>query len=313
MAAISIIIPVYNVENYIGRCVESIQNQTFADWELILVDDCSLDNSLNIIRAFAEKDHRIIVQHLETNHGPLIARRLGDSIATGSYITYCDGDDLLPPNALQQLYGEANKTGADIVSGDILYITIDGDQRLYANSLKYGNDRISAFRSLLRQELGHNLCGKLFKASLLKNYCYTSYEHFTNGEDGYIFYLALDHSSRIIVLNTPVYYYMQNVNSSSQRRLSEKAIEGICIFNMTRHSVISNYPTLKRDLRKRITTILCSLYSRSYDLDANLSHYILDYNLKDYVTRHNILRSCELRTLLRLLFSRPRLLIKGII
>lgn len=306
MAKISIIVPVYKVENYIGRCIESIQNQSFSDWELILIDDCSPDNSNSIIQQYADRDERLIVKRLASNHGPLIARRLGDSIASGDYITYCDGDDVLPSDALKIMYSEALKTNADIVSGNIMYMTTDGNSIIWESTLKYGNDRISAYKSLLRLELRQNLCGKLFKSSLLKEYSYKTYEHFTNGEDGYIFYLVVDHIDKIIQIQTPIYYYMQNTESSSQKRLNERAIEGVCILNKTKHDLLKGYSGLKKDLETRITTIMCSLYARGYDKDANLNYYIKEYGLENYITPRSIIKRCEPRTMIRLLISRIR-------
>lgn len=310
MPKVSVIVPVYNVEKYIGRCIESIQKQTLTDWELILVDDCSPDNSIEIIQEYEKKDSRIIVKRHDVNHGPMIARRWGDAIASGEYITYCDGDDMLPDNALELLYNTALETGADIVSGNMTYISINGSKKVFKSTLKYGNDRISAFKSLLRGDLHHNLCSKLFKASLLKDYEYKSYEYFTNGEDGYVFYLVVSHITKIVQIEAPVYYYMQNMQSSSQVRLRENAIKSICVLNKTRNDIVSLYPELKVDLQKHITNVLCSLYSCGYDKDARLNYYINEYGLSSYVTLSSIIKNCKLENLVRLIIKRTILLIK---
>lgn len=310
MSKVSVIIPVYNVEKYIGRCIESVQKQTLTDWELILVDDCSPDNSIEIMQEYEKKDSRIIVKRHDVNHGPMTARRWGDAIASGEYITYCDGDDMLPDNALELLYNTALETGADIVSGNMTYISINGSKKVFKSTLKYGNDRISAFKSLLRGELRHNLCSKLFKASLLKEYEYKSYEHFTNGEDGYVFYLVVSHITKIIQIEAPVYYYMQNMQSSSQVRLRENAIKSICVLNKTKNDIVSLYPELKVDLQKHITNVLCSLYSCGYDKDARLNYYINEYGLSGYVTIPSIIKNCKLANLIRLMIRRALLLIK---
>ena len=137
---ISVIVPVYNVEKYVGRCIESLQNQDFANWEMILIDDFSPDKSYDVICKYAEKDNRIICLRQKENHGPMIARRLGDMAAQGNYITYCDGDDMLPPDALKSLYDAAIKTGADVVSGNRVVIKADGTEKIFKTHLKYGND-----------------------------------------------------------------------------------------------------------------------------------------------------------------------------
>lgn len=299
MPKVSVIVPVYNVEKYIGRCIESIQKQTLTDWELILVDDCSPDNSIEIIQEYEKKDSRIIVKRHDVNHGPMIARRWGDAIASGEYITYCDGDDMLPDNALEILYNAAIETNADIVSGNMTYVSTKGTETIIKSALKYGNDKTSAFKSLLRGELRHNLCSKIFKASLLKDYTYNSLEHFTNGEDGYIFYLTVRHINKIVQIDTPVYCYMQNVNSSSQVRLSENAINNICYANKSIKNITGLYPGLKNDLNRRITNILCSLYIKGYDSDAKLDYYVNKYQLSEYITWLNVIRYCRCSNLLR--------------
>ncbi|MBO4897377.1 MAG: glycosyltransferase [Clostridia bacterium] len=114
MPKISIIIPVYNAGKYINECVDSIINQTFRDFELILVDDGSADNSGKICDDYAEKDSRIKVIHKE-NGGQAIARNKGLKIATGEYICFVDADDAVNPNMLEYLYEAAEKTKSKIV------------------------------------------------------------------------------------------------------------------------------------------------------------------------------------------------------
>ena len=310
MPKISVIVAVYNVEKYIGRCIESIQKQTLTDWELILVDDCSPDNSDAVIQEYVKHDKRITVLHQNENHGPMVARRRGDETASGDYITYCDGDDMLPEQALELLYFAAQKSNADIVSGNMVYVKTNGSKEMIKNYLKYGNNKKAVFKSLLRGDFHHNLCGKLFKASILKDFSYRPYDHFTNGEDGYVFYLAVNHIENCVQIDEPVYYYMQNMQSSTNVRLNENAIKSICVLNKTKNDIVSLYPELKADLQKHITNVLCSLYSCGYDKDARLNYYINEYGLSGYVTIPSIIKNCKLANLIRLMIRRALLLIK---
>ena len=102
MPKISIVIPVYKVEKYIGVCIESVQNQTLKDIELILVDDGSPDKSGEICDQYASKDDRIKVIH-KKNGGVGQARNDGLDLATGEWIIFCDSDDWLETNALEEL------------------------------------------------------------------------------------------------------------------------------------------------------------------------------------------------------------------
>lgn len=124
MAEISMIIPVYQVEKYIAQCIESVINQTFRDFELILVDDGSKDSSGMICDTYAAKDDRIIVIHTE-NRGAASARNTGLDHASGNYITFLDGDDYIAENMLSRLYEVIHDSEYDMVVSDFLNILPD--------------------------------------------------------------------------------------------------------------------------------------------------------------------------------------------
>ena len=119
MDTISVIVPVYNCEKYIGKCIKSIQKQTFQNWNLILVDDGSKDRSGKICDRFAQADSRITVIH-QQNKGSVEARKAGvlSPVAQKNpWIMMCDADDTMPPDALEKLYHAARKYGAEMVVG----------------------------------------------------------------------------------------------------------------------------------------------------------------------------------------------------
>ena len=127
MAKVSVIVPIYNVEKYIGTLIESIQSQTLKDIQIILVDDGTPDSSGSICDDYASKDSRIVVIH-KANGGVSAARNDGFNVAEGEYVIFCDSDDWLPENALESLYNEAIIKDADIVIGDV-YQSQDGIDR----------------------------------------------------------------------------------------------------------------------------------------------------------------------------------------
>lgn len=116
----SVIVPIYNIEKYIRRCVDSVLSQTFNDYELILVDDGSPDNCGEICDEYAEKDTRIKVIHKE-NGGLVSARQAGIKIAKGDYVFHLDGDDAICPDALESAYMIIKDTNADIISFSYKY------------------------------------------------------------------------------------------------------------------------------------------------------------------------------------------------
>lgn len=128
MKKISFIVPVYGVEKYIHQCVDSILDQTFRDFELILVDDGSPDNCGRICDEYANKDSRIIVIHKQ-NAGVSAARNTGIEHASGEWAYFVDSDDWIEPDAAEKLYHDAIRTGADCVMSDCMICYENGEKK----------------------------------------------------------------------------------------------------------------------------------------------------------------------------------------
>ena len=127
-AKVSVIVPLYNAEKYVGRCIESILGQTFKEIEVIVVDDGSTDNGVNAVRETAGGDPRLKIISRE-NAGAGVARNRGMEEATGDYFLFWDADDFFEPNAIELFYNRATETGADItVSGAYNYIDVTGER-----------------------------------------------------------------------------------------------------------------------------------------------------------------------------------------
>lgn len=117
-AEISVVVPMYNAEKYVGQCVDSILSQDFEEYEVILVDDCSTDGSLALCKEAYGKHPKVQILRLGKNMGQGAARNIGISVAKGRYITFVDDDDVLLPNALHLMHDVAIQTGAEIVAGN---------------------------------------------------------------------------------------------------------------------------------------------------------------------------------------------------
>jgi len=115
--AISVVIPIYNQEKYVRKCIRSVLSQSFQDFEIIIVNDGSKDNSLKACQRYAKKDSRITIIDKQ-NEGPALARKDGFLKAEGEYICYIDGDDYIVPHALELLYQLALEKQVDMVVGD---------------------------------------------------------------------------------------------------------------------------------------------------------------------------------------------------
>jgi glycosyltransferase involved in cell wall biosynthesis len=164
---ISIIIPVYNVEQYLRRCLDSVISQTFADFECILIDDASPDSCPAICDEYADKDDRIKVVHKKQNEGSQKARQKGVDTAVSEFISYLDSDDWLEKNALELLYNKQQETGASLVMGGIKRICQNGEETVYEFPKITKETNILAYFFLNRCR---NLVAKLYKKTLFSDY-----------------------------------------------------------------------------------------------------------------------------------------------
>lgn len=164
---ISIVVTSYNVEKYIEEALRSCMCQTYKDLEIIVVDDCSTDSSKEIIKKLEKEDSRIQLIENDVNQGAGLARRRGIQNTTGEYVLILDGDDWLNPDFIENLVKEAEKTGADIVSGGITIRRPDGsyDATSYGNCVcetnvdkvtKFWKDRIVFLNNKLIRRSLHN-------------------------------------------------------------------------------------------------------------------------------------------------------------
>ena len=246
---ISIIVPVYNVQDYIDRCLTSILNQTYSNLEVIIVDDKSEDDSITIVEKFALSDRRVIIIHHPYNRGLMRARETGYRNAQGAYIFFCDSDDYLPQNAIEVLYNRAQQDEFEIVSGSIYCVDDSGSKSLFCDPvLPYGNDSSGVLKAVLNHLFPHNICGKLFKTSVFTDHQYLTYDNFINAEDVCLFYQIIPFIKKVGIVNSPSYYYYNNFKSSSKKRISSRGLETIIIANRIRYQLIPLFPELKRDI-----------------------------------------------------------------
>lgn len=167
MPQISIIVPVYNVEKYLDDCVLSILTQSFKDFELILVDDGSSDDSPLICDDYAKRDSRVVALH-KSNGGLSDARNYGLDCAHGHYIAFIDGDDIMAKDALEDIYKTIVENDADIVLGKIIRFKADGTKRPYTRLEDYGvYSGIDMLKMILKgYNVNISVCGGLYKREL---------------------------------------------------------------------------------------------------------------------------------------------------
>lgn len=224
MAKLSVIIPVYNTEKYLRRCLDSVLMQTLSDIEIICVDDGSTDNSLRILEEYAGRDSRITVIHKE-NGGLVSARKTGVGIATGEYIGYVDSDDWIEPDMYESLYECAYGHDADMVTSGYLlegnYTTTHFDdvtEGLYDEThMPYLRE--NAIYNLQTKDVGlrGSLCCKLFRTELLKAVQEELSENLTFSEDKMCVLSCVLKCNRVYVLKRAFYHYVLHPSSMVHR------------------------------------------------------------------------------------------------
>lgn len=213
----SILVPVYQVEPYIDACIQSVLRQTYTNWELILVDDGSQDNSGVLCDRYAAKYPQIRVYHKE-NRGLIHTRRYGIARATGAYYIFLDSDDTLQPEALQVIAGAIQKYRCDCV--------IYGYYRLWGNRQKKGSAKEKEQYMENRREIyrkcfmgGYNaIWRKAVKAEVFQGgkKDYSAYYHLQVGEDLLQSIEILQNSKSVVFLEEKLYNYRMNPNSIMQ-------------------------------------------------------------------------------------------------
>lgn len=270
---ISVIIPVYNVEKYIERCLQSILGQTFRDFEIVIVNDCTPDGAMDIIRRYEAQDSRITIYENSQNMGLMWTRMVGYTNARGEYFVFCDSDDYLPNAALQTLYDKITTSRADIIVGSHQYFPVVGSSTTRKNTLKFGCDSNAVYKSLLRHELSHSLCGKIFSRTLFDKHKYITYKNHTNAEDAILFYQLIYNIKAVVAIDDVVYNYMQNIESSSNRRLSNAQLKQMITFYNMRNRLLGANDELKKMLVIDNQNLTIRLLVQNYDKHVFIDNY----------------------------------------
>ena len=219
---LTLIIPIYNIEQYLSQCLDSVINQTYKNIQIILVDDGSTDSSGRICDEYADKDSRIIVIHKE-NGGLVSARKAGLRKATGEYVVYVDGDDWIELNAIEHMVGTIERTKADIVLYDH-YENTGESQIVVTNNVKEGlYDKGKLLRHIYPKMISTErffewqifpaVWDMILRRDLLERCQYDVDNTITMGEDASCKYPCLLMADMLYIERKAFYHYRQNQNS----------------------------------------------------------------------------------------------------
>lgn len=264
---ISIIIPVFNAEHTIIETLLSIKKQTFQDYEVLIINDGSTDNTQSLILDFISKQsspERWLLFN-QSNTGVSQARNAGIVHCTGEYLFFCDADDILPTDALYYLYYYSNAGEYDLVVGGYEYIYKSGKKKYYLYGDELIDSKVAIKRFLLR-ELSIGIGNTLFKRTIMvKNNL--KFEKYKYGEDHNFCCKVLCDSNQVRVIPNVVYYYMQNPTSAMNAKFSWQRLDSIIALDNSKSMIQVKYGEdciylLDIEIVIEVFSI-CTLYLRS--------------------------------------------------
>ena len=267
MPKVSVIVPIWNVEKYLPKCLDSLINQTLKDIEIICINDGSPDNCLNILKEYQAKDNRIIIID-QKNQGVSVARNKGLEIAKGEYIGFVDPDDWVDTNFYEELYNKAIEADADIVKGILEYnlkeknyINNNYNIRIANNKFNFSSDFTSAI--YLRKMLDEN------KIKFPKNIII--------GEDSLFILENVYYSNKLVVIldSQKMYHYNRyNINSANYNRLDYKKVKSVVKFNKKKFEFINSKQISEENYLVIFTIIMDNLleynFKKCYDVCSKL-------------------------------------------
>ncbi len=217
---ISVVIPCYNVEKYVRRCIESVLNQTYKNIEIIAIDDKSTDGTYNILQELvASNKGKIKLLQNDVNHGLAYTRNIGVKNASSEYLGFIDSDDYIDPTYYEVLVREMCDSGADLVVNDIQLVDEDGKE--IAPTIAACNGDVNTY-NILDNGLAASACNKLSRRDLLQKYPFL--EGKINEDVASIIPIVV-HSKKIAYTNKAVYYYVQRNGSIQNSKFSEKRFD----------------------------------------------------------------------------------------
>ncbi|MFR2264579.1 MAG: glycosyltransferase family 2 protein [Clostridium sp.] len=289
---ISIIVPVYNVEKYLKRCIDSILNQSFTNFELILVDDGSTDNSGKIIDEYAIKDERIKVIHKE-NGGQGSARNRGLDIAKGNYIGFVDSDDWIHKDMYKCMYKIINEDNTDIVQvGHNMVEEYTKDKRCNINNLNIIciDNIIEKFADCNSFEVLPLIfpVNKLYRRELWKNLRFPEGKF---AEDLRIIYKIYDITTKYKIIDYNFYNYYMSLNSSTRGEFNIKKLEDLEAWEEMFQFFNNKYSDI--DI-SNLKAVFCRRLLRYYFLSCEYKNIQIDLKKKFNSNVKNVLKSKKL-------------------
>lgn len=266
---VSIIIPVYNVKDFLVDCLDSVINQSYKNLDIILVDDGSTDGSGIICEEYARQDKRIRVIH-QVNQGLSAARNSGIEIMRGEYVYFIDSDDYIAKDTIEVLFNTIKKYDAEIAISHIARFSGCKPvfvKRPYENRLVECETALE--KMLLNDCIGHEAWGKLFKTNLWQTYRFPLGKLY---EDYATIYYVVAQSEKVVISEYPSYFYRVRTGSIMRSTVQEKNFMLLDISDEVTEFLIKKFPALKEPaIRLNMITYLKIL---KMILDKDMDAYL---------------------------------------
>lgn len=282
---ISVIVPMYNRENTIKKCLDSIVKQTYSNFELIIIDDGSTDSSFNICEQYAKKDSRIKLIHQE-NRGVSSARNLGLDLSEGEYIAFIDSDDFIANDYLEYLYQLIQKYNSDIAICS--HQTINMFEQIY-EPMNEGIDFILSSQDFLEKMLygelkgiGISIHSRLISKKLFDGIRFPDGKLF---EDSAVSYKNILKTDKVAITYKPKYCYLRNTEGIVQKKFNLTRMDFITAEEIMTSDIVKHFPSLcKAADRRRVYAYLNTL---GHMVKANNKEYrTLEIELKDKIMKY---------------------------
>lgn len=268
--AISVIVPVYRVEKYLPACIDSILNQTFTDFELILVDDGSPDRCPEICDETAKRDARVRVIH-QANAGLSAARNAGIEVAHGAWLSFVDSDDYIAPQFYEKLYQTAQRTDADCVMCSVQNVDesgkpIDSALMRVADEVKTGRE---VLRKIGRDDVTPYLTAwnKLYRRKLFNTLRYPAGRQ---NEDVFVFAELFCQVQRAVCVAEPLYFYRKRIGSIMNSVVTLRNLDEMWAYvNCFEHLQQDDEESTLKETEKRVFAKLTGVYYRVTEEDRH--------------------------------------------
>lgn len=276
---ISVIIPVYNVEDYLSKCLQSVINQTYTNLEIILVDDGSTDNSGEICDEFSENDNRIKVIH-QKNTGVSQARKIGIDVADGKYIGFVDADDWIEPDMYETLINKMKNS--DIIMSGLFFHMNDAVKKIPMNNFEntyYGPDNLNLFFEKMIYSFENDkatnigsLCNNLFLTEKLKSVIKNIDFDIKHWEDFYVLVNYLLDCQSVEITKDVFYHYIYRENSLSRRKNINILFEYNQLYSGLIQNIQKHYYSdiLTKQLNKWFVAIVNTSFEQYFHFDKNI-------------------------------------------